>query len=662
MVNSMVERATSDMLIGPDWAMNIEICDTLNHDPGQSKDVVKGIKKRIGSKNSKVQLLALTLLETVVKNCGDIVHMHVAEKDVLHEMVKIVKKKPDFHVKEKILILIDTWQEAFGGPRARYPQYYAAYQELLRAGAVFPQRSERPASIFTPPQTHPLTSYPQNIRNLDNQQETAESSAESEFPTLSLSEIQNARGIMDVLAEMLSAIEPGNKEGLRQEVIVDLVEQCRTYKQRVVHLVNSTSDESLLCQGLALNDDLQRVLAKHEAIASGTSLQTEKPKPEPVRALVDFGDPLVDTHPDGRSTSGTSAEVQPLNQLLLPAPTPTNAAAPSARVDPKIDLLSGDDYSSPKAETSLALVPVGGQQPASPISQQNALVLFDMFSETSTPNSVNTQSALAGQINPSAPQIEQQQSFQSPQGGSYSNGSVPNAGSPQYEQSIYMQGAGSAWNGQITQQQQPHSPAYGAQSSASLPPPPWEAQPVDNGSPVAGAQYPQPAQVTQTVVAHALSGAHSPLGPQPMGKDQVVGMYIQPITSSHLSAINSQVGQSQQLGWHSQPIQGGPYMGMLPQPMQNAQMASMYPQQIYGNQFAGYGYGQPQGVQYLEQRMYGLSVSHDNNGLRNSYQVSTSSYVPPNKPSKPEDKLFGDLVDMAKVKSTKPTPGRAGGM
>nr|DAD35540.1 TPA_asm: hypothetical protein HUJ06_006180 [Nelumbo nucifera] len=212
MVNSLVERATSDMLIGPDWAMNIEICDILNHDPGQAKDVVKGLKKRLGSKNPKVQLLALTLLETLIKNCGDIVHMHVAEKDILHEMVKIVKKKPDFHVKEKILTLIDTWQETFGGPRARYSQYYAAYQELLRAGAVFPRRSERSAPIFTPPQTQPLSSYPQNLRNSDYQQEVAESSANSEFPTLSLTEIQNARGIMDVLAEMLNALDPGNKE------------------------------------------------------------------------------------------------------------------------------------------------------------------------------------------------------------------------------------------------------------------------------------------------------------------------------------------------------------------------------------------------------------------------------------------------------------------
>lgn len=196
----------------------------------------------------------------------------------------------------------------------------------------------------------------------------------------------------------------------------------------------------------------------------------------------------------------------------------------------------------------------------------------------------------------------------------------------------------------------------GAQSGGSLPPPPWEAQPVENNQP-ASPQTSQ-MQLPQAVYTQSQSlqnGMH-PQGPQPMVNGQVAGMYAQPIAGGHFPAINNQpIPSNQFAGFHPQPVQGGQMMGMYPQQMQPGHMASTYPQQMYGNQMAGYGYSQQQEALLLQQRMYELSV-RDDSAYRN-YQVSTSSYVPPSKPSKPEDKLFGDLVDIAKFKPTKTTTG-----
>ncbi|MCO5560441.1 hypothetical protein L7F22_014056 [Adiantum nelumboides] len=289
----LVERATSDLLGGPDWGLNLEICDAINQNPSFSRDIIKALKKRLSNKSAKVQLLVLTVLEMITKNCGDPIHQLVAEK-ILHDMVKIVKKKPDPSVRDKILALLESWQRIFGGFKPKYPQFFAAYEGLRRSGIQFPAEDVVNTALFISPTAtqstrvvatettlvaaHTTRSLPQLAYGLPPSPHTRldEVLAASENFVWSAKDLAGAQQGLELLSEVLNALDPKDKQGVHNDLIMQLVEQCQTYQKIVRQLVNSTTDEKLLCQGLSLNDDLQQVLAKHHDIVSRSSGPAEK--------------------------------------------------------------------------------------------------------------------------------------------------------------------------------------------------------------------------------------------------------------------------------------------------------------------------------------------------------------------------------------------------
>lgn len=274
MATELVNSATSEKLAEMDWAKNIEICELVARDQRQAKDVVKAIKKRLGSKNPNTQLFAVLLLEMLMNNIGENVHKLVIDTGILPVLVKIVKKKSDLPVRERIFLLLDATQTSLGGANGRFPQYYSTYYDLVSAGVEFPQRPHSTPS--NPPISLPVKNNTLNGELASARHEAVAQQAQPQIvPESSI--IQKASNALEVLKEVLDAVDAQNPEGAKDEFTLDLVEQCSFQKQRVMHLVMSSRDEKVVSRAIELNEQLQKVLVRHDALLSGRTAISSTP-------------------------------------------------------------------------------------------------------------------------------------------------------------------------------------------------------------------------------------------------------------------------------------------------------------------------------------------------------------------------------------------------
>ncbi|XP_039346889.1 TOM1-like protein 2 isoform X1 [Mauremys reevesii] len=358
-VGQSLEKATDGSLQSEDWTLNMEICDIINETEEGPKDAIRALKKRLnGNRNYREVMLALTVLETCVKNCGHRFHVLVANRDFIDGvLVKIIspKNNPPTIVQDKVLALIQAWADAFRSSPDLTGVVHI-YEELKRKGIEFPMADlDALSPIHTPQRSVPEVDPAANMHVSQSQQKTSTSSYSSPSPTaypapqappLNVtgpitanseqiarlrSELDIVRGNTNVMSEMLTEMVPGQEDSSDLELLQELNRTCRAMQQRIVELISRVSNEEVTEELLHVNDDLNNVFLRYERFERYRSGRSAQSATNGVLSEV-TEDNLIDLGP------GSPAVVSPVVGSTAP---PTSLSSQLAGLDLGTDSVSG---------------------------------------------------------------------------------------------------------------------------------------------------------------------------------------------------------------------------------------------------------------------------------------------------------------------------------
>ncbi|XP_040918804.1 TOM1-like protein 2 isoform X3 [Toxotes jaculatrix] len=386
-VGQCIERATDGGLQNEDWTLNMEICDIINETDEGPKDAMRALKKRLsGNKNYREVMLALTVLETCVKNCGHRFHVQVANRDFIDGvLVKIIspKNNPPTIVQDKVLSLIQAWADAFRSSPDLTGVVHI-YEELKRKGIEFPMADLDALSPIHTPQRGTPEVDPAMIKYLAPASPAAGAPKPASTPGSATqvshipspitatpeqiarlrSELDIVRGNIKVMSEMLTEMVPGQENASDLELLQELNRTCRAMQQRVVELISRVSNEEVTEELLHVNDDLNNIFLRYERYEryrSGRAAQNNGMLNEATEDnLIDLGPgspavvtPRITSSPPPQSTAGATAS---------PAHNPSAASLSTA--------LAGLDVGSDSVSGTLSSLSGHNQDD------------FDMFAQT----------------------------------------------------------------------------------------------------------------------------------------------------------------------------------------------------------------------------------------------------------------------------------------
>lgn len=296
---AIIEGACSPARYEPELSLNLEICEMINKKQGTApREAASTIVKLVNSKNLNQAMLALTLLDNCVKNCGYPFHLQIATKEFLNELVRKFPERPapfPSPVVQRILYFIKEWKVALTD-MSRHKDDLVHIKDMYRLlrfkGYRFPELRDSSVAALAPSDSlksaHELEEEdrvaqsaklqelirrgrPQDLVEANRLMKIMSGFDTRQTPDYSQKFEDELHKIQDksiLLYEMLESVKPGDNLD-RNETITDLKSACASAQPKIQKMITEEEDNDKIENLLTLNDMINNVMAKYADIKKG---------------------------------------------------------------------------------------------------------------------------------------------------------------------------------------------------------------------------------------------------------------------------------------------------------------------------------------------------------------------------------------------------------
>ncbi|KAL1923501.1 uncharacterized protein VTP21DRAFT_8481 [Calcarisporiella thermophila] len=342
-IQAYIDRACDPMRYEPDLALNLEICDIIVKKAGNTpRDAAMHIVKLINNRNLNVSLLALTLLDHCVKNCGYPFHLQIATKEFLNELVKRFPERPpavpnaSMH---RILQMIGEWKMTLcSNSRHREDLIHIKdmYRLLSFKGYRFPAMRDDSVAALNPSENL------KSAEELEEEDRVAQSAKLQELIRRGRPEdLVKANELMKIMVgyekrgrpnyrqqmneqlekihqkalllnDMLSNVRPGDNIG--GDIYEEMASACKVAQSKLQKIIGDEENPESIEKLLMINDTINSVLDNYANIRNG--IYSTEPGASPIapgnmeKQIAAVTASLIDLDDFGTGTENTPQQNQ----------------------------------------------------------------------------------------------------------------------------------------------------------------------------------------------------------------------------------------------------------------------------------------------------------------------------------------------------------------